>query len=215
MLKGEYLYSLIESDFEGNATIALDNSIDSKTAFDIVKSLAIKLEVNEHVNLKLVPTSLKLAMLAKQYGLNISDINSKELDLAVFSPNYYSKSAQLFVKNHTDSLIKDKICADSASKIIVVPNQGQNSIPNNLLFEVSSFGYKRTLNVLDCFGKADLLTINDQLRRSETGNLFVSLHFDNVEDDLNLQELTEYVMNIPGVLESSLFTKFVDKIVVW
>ncbi len=179
-----------------------------------VKRLAIALE-SKHIpiwNVDFVPTSFRMASVASSMGLPIADINEREVDVAIEFVDQVDGSYN-FVKRNSASFVRDKMIAQSAGILVAIAPEGgfTEKIRGNVPYEISAFGWKRTLNQLDGFGKARRRLRKDGLpEKTETGNYMIDVEFDRL---FNYEELELLTKNIPGVVESGLFVGYADKIV--
>jgi len=178
-----------------------------------VKKLALALE-HTHIpinNVELVPTSMQIASLGSGVGLPIADINEREVDVGIEFVDAVDHNYN-FIKRHSASLIRDKMIAQSSAILVVVceENNMMEKLRGAIPFEIATFGYKRTVNQLDAFGKARRREKNGMPFRTETGNYIVDVEFDNI---FSYEDLEIDSKQIPGVIESGLFLGFADKIV--
>ncbi len=178
-----------------------------------IKKLALALE-HSHIpisEVEFVPTSIRGATIASSLGLPLTDINEREIDVAIEFVDAVDDNYN-FIKRNSTSLVRDKMIAQSAAILVAIADE-QNfmeRLRGTIPFEVSAFGYKRTLNQLDSFGSAMLREGNGNIFKTETGNYIIDVEFDAIFD---YEELELQSKNIPGVLETGLFVGFADKIV--
>ena len=102
--------------------------------------------------------------------------------------------------------------AQSAGTLIVVADESAlvEKLRGTIPFEIATFGWKRTLNQLDVWGKARRREMNGIPFKTETGNYVIDVDVDGIfsYDDLEFE-----TRNIPGVLETGLFLGYADKVV--
>ncbi|MEK6957617.1 MAG: ribose 5-phosphate isomerase A [archaeon] len=177
------------------------------------KKLALALE-QEHVpinSIGFVPTSMRSAMVASSLGLPIADINDKEIDVAIEFVDQIDNNYN-FIKRSSHSFVRDKMIAQSAGTLIVVADESAlvEKLRGTIPFEIATFGWKRTLNQLDVWGKARRREMNGIPFKTETGNYVIDVDVDGIfsYDDLEFE-----TKNIPGVLETGLFLGYADKVV--
>ncbi len=179
-----------------------------------VKRLGLALE-SKHIpiwNVEFVPTSFRIGAVASSMGLPIADINEREVDVAIEFVDQIDENYN-FVKRISSSFVRDKMIAQSSGILVAIANESGfvKKLRGNIPYEVSTFGWKRTLNQLDGFGKARRrLRENGLPEKTETGNYVIDVEFDRL---FNYEELELLTKNIPGVLESGLFVGYADKIV--
>ncbi len=178
-----------------------------------IKKLALALE-QEHVpinSIEFVPTSMRSAMVASSLGLPIADINDKEIDVAIEFVDQIDNNYN-FIKRNSHSFVRDKMICQSAGTLIVVADESAlvEKLRGTIPFEIATFGWKRTLNQLDVWGKARRREMNGIPFKTETGNYVIDVDVDGIfsYDDLEFE-----TKNIPGVLETGLFLGYADKVV--
>ena len=102
--------------------------------------------------------------------------------------------------------------AQSAAVLVTVAEEKNfvSRLKGRIPFEITPFGWKRTLSQLEMFGKAKLREENGKPLKTETGNYLIDVDCDEIYsiDDLDYQ-----AKNIPGVLETGIFIGYADKIV--
>ena len=179
-----------------------------------ISKLAMALE-EENVpiySVEFVPTSMRSAGIASSLGLPIADINEKEIDVAIEFADQVDKEFN-FIKRDSKSFVRDKMIAQSAGTLVLVAEESAmvERLKGMIAFEVATFGWKRTLNQLDVFGKARLRLRQDKNPfKTETGHYLIDVDADKV---FSYEDLEFDSKNIPGVLETGLFLGYADKIV--
>lgn len=179
-----------------------------------VKKLALALEA-KHIpinSVEFVPTSFRIATVASGLAIPIADINEREVDVAIEFVDQIDAHYN-FVKRNSSSFIRDKMICQSAGLLVAVADEAGfvEKLRGRIPYEVSTFGWKRTLNQLDGFGKAARrLKTNGTPEKTETGNYIIDVEFDKL---FNYEELEILTKNIPGVIESGLFVGYADKII--
>lgn len=178
-----------------------------------VKQLAIALELkNVPINhVEFVPTSMRNATVASSVGLPIADINESEIDVAIEFVDQVDENFN-FIKRNSHSLVRDKMIAQSSAILIAIADENAlvKRLKGRIPFEVSTFGWKRTLTQLDSYGKANRREKDGVPFKTETGNYIIDVEFDKI---FSYEELELHSKNIPGVLETGLFVGFADKII--
>ncbi len=178
----------------------------SNEAEKFIKSIALK-----DLNVKIVPTSTKLAGIIASLGLDVCGISEQEIDVAIEFIDQIDEHFS-FIKNNSHSLVRDKMIGQSASELIVVTDEKNfvKRLKGIVPVEITPFGWKRTLIQLENFGNAKLKEESGNPVKTETGNFFVDV---NIADIFSLEELEQELKNIPGVLETGLFIGYADRIV--
>ncbi|VVB98909.1 Ribose-5-phosphate isomerase A [uncultured archaeon] len=209
-MKDDHIEAIIARYVKDRDTVSIgSNELGER----FVKKLALALEM-KHIpitEIDFIPTSFRIASLASQVGLKIADINDHEVDVAIEFVDQID-SHYNFVKRSSASFVRDKMIAQSAGLLVAIAEDKAyvKKIRGNIPYEVATFGWKRTLNQLDSFGKAKQRLRKDGMpEKTETGNYIIDVEFDRL---FNYEELELTTKNIPGVLESGLFVGYADKI---
>ncbi|MFH1751395.1 MAG: ribose-5-phosphate isomerase A [archaeon] len=174
------------------------------------KKLALKIH-DENLDVSVVPGSSKLAALLHEFHVTITNLNEREVDLAIEFARQADNDFS-FIKQDTLSLIRDKMIADSAAELIIIVEEDElvTKLDAWIPLEISSFSYPRTLNSLDKFGNAVIKRINGSLFKTETGNMLAEV---KVDSEFDLTDFDYETKKIPGVLETGLFFEKADRIV--
>ena len=209
MLKDEHIEQLVVKYIKSGDTVSIGTS-GLGEAF--LKKLAVALAA-KHVdleNVEFVPTSNRLAVVASQLHLPLVSLNDSEIDVAIEFADSIDFDFN-FIKRDSFSLVRDKMIAQSAGLLVVVadPKNYSKKLSGPIPFEVTTFGWKRTLNQLSVFGKASLVEANGSPKKTETGNFIVSVFCDPM---YSFEEIEMQSKQIPGVLETGLFLGYADKI---
>lgn len=182
----------------------------SSLAERFLKTLALKLE-EKNQSVLFVPTSVRLAGLATEFGLKIVSLDEHEIDVAIEFPDRADNNYN-FVKTDSESLVRDKMIAQSATDLIIILEKEHlvSKLNGNLAFEISSFGWKRTLVQLEKLGASRLKLEKQKPFVTESGN-YVALS--QVDEIYSLEDLEFQAKEIPGVLETGLFIGYADRMV--
>jgi len=196
---------LIDKYVKDNDVVAFGSS---RHAERFVKKLALKAE-NEDLEIKIVPTSARITEIAHSLGLNIVSINDAEIDISIEFAEIIDYDFN-FVKRDTLSLVRDKMIAQSAANLIAIVSK-ENFVKNLygiVPFEITQFGWKKTLAQLEQFGTSALRMQDNKPFITESGNYLANV-------DIRVKFLPEDIdyagKNIPGVLETGLFIGYADK----
>ena len=175
-----------------------------------LKKIALRVE-GHALDVSVIPTSMEFAALLKQMKVPMASIDDSEVDVAVefasqvdFQYNY--------IKRESNSLVRDKMIAQSASTLIVVvePENFVKQLSAAVPCEIAIFGWKRTLTQLEQLGKASLRMEKEKPFKTETGLYIADVQFDQL---FTLEDVDYQARLIPGVLETGLFIGLADKIV--
>lgn len=179
----------------------------------LLKKIALKNEL-EGLNIEVVPTSSKIASLCSSFKLKIASINEQEVDIAFEFADLVDKNYN-FVKRNSHSLVRDKMIAQSAEELIVIAEGKKlaERIHGVIPFEISTFGWQRTLTQLGKLGKASLREISKGTPfKTETGHYLVDVDCDEI---YSLEDLEFQAKTIAGVLETGLFIGYADRIILY
>jgi len=207
MLPNEIIEDLINEHIKDNFVVSFGTG---KFMNIFVSKLALKVE-QENLNVKVVPTSQHMNELLHDLGLEVSSLEDKEIDVAFDFVDMVDENFN-YISLDSTSLVRDKMIAQSAeTMIIIVPQSGfVKNLKDRVLFEISTFGYKRTLIQLMNLGIPTLKKQGNKPIKTESGNYIVEILVDEIHD---IEDLEFQSKNIPGVLESGLFLDYADKIV--
>lgn len=189
-------------------------SVGSSKAGEVfIKKLALVLEL-DHIpinTIKFVPTSNRLAVIARQLEIPVTSINDHEIDVAVEFVDQVDRDFN-FVKRDSSSLVRDKMIAQSAENLLVVAEEKNfvKRIRGRIPFEIAFFGWKRTINQLASFGHTRIREDQGRKLKTETGHYIVDVDCDPVFSPQDLEYKTK---EVPGVLETGLFLGYADRIV--
>ncbi|WP_312092877.1 ribose-5-phosphate isomerase RpiA [Niallia sp.] len=182
------------------------------TAYYVIKKMGEM--IKEGMELKGVATSKATEKLAREYGIQLVDINEvEELDVAIdgadeIDANFFA------IKGGGGALLREKIIA-SAAKTFVVVADGSKKVQSlgqfPLPVEVVPFGYKQTERAIRKLGcKTEMRFKDDKLYVTDNGNYIVDCSFPSIQ---NPSQLHETLNNIVGVVENGLFIHMVDVLI--
>ncbi|MDD4251294.1 MAG: ribose-5-phosphate isomerase A [Candidatus ainarchaeum sp.] len=175
--------------------------------------LALYISTN-NLNVKFVPTSYKLAELCSKLNVPTVSLNDYEIDLAFDFVDQCDGDFN-YISNETTSLVRDKMIAQEAAEFIIVCEEKNfvKQLKFDILLETSNFAINKTLLRAMNLGDAKLeLKDNGEPMISETGNKFIRVKIDEIYP---LEEIEFQAKNIPGVLETSLFIGFADRMLLY
>lgn len=175
-----------------------------------LKKLALYISENS-LNVKFVPTSYKLSEVCSILKVPVVSLNDVEVDLAFDFVDQVDEDFN-YISNETTSLVRDKMIAQEASEFIIVCEE-QNFVKQmeyEILLEVSNFALNKTLLQAMNLGEAKIeLKKNGEPMLSETGHHFIRVNVDNIYP---IEDIEFQAKKIPGVLETSLFIGFADRV---
>jgi ribose 5-phosphate isomerase A len=175
-----------------------------------LKKLGLVCEQN-HWDIQVIPTSTSQIATAKMFHLPLTTLNEREVDVA-FEFADQADNDYNFIKRFSTSLIRDKMIAQSAGELItILPQKGYvERIHGTIPMEISSFGWKRTLLLLERVGRIDYQKYGSEPEKTESGHYLVELDMDT---SLSLEDIDTQARLIPGVLETGLFLGSADRLV--
>ncbi|MDO8537954.1 MAG: ribose 5-phosphate isomerase A [archaeon] len=207
MLSDDAVEEFVAKFVNDNDTVAIGTS---KLGENFAIKLALRAE-KENLNIKFVPTSSHMATIISHLRMPTASINDLKIDVAFEFADMIDKDFN-FIKNKTLSLVRDKMIAETADKLIVVADREfyVKKLFGSIPFEVVKFGYKHSFAQLERLGKASMRNGNKGFFTTETNNYLIDVAVDEVFDLDNLDYATK---KIPGVIETGLFTGYADKII--
>lgn len=207
VLQEEVIESIVSKYVKKNSIIAFGTSSHSIV---FLKKLAFRIE-EEGLNVKVVPTSAKIAAISSSLGIQSASINEEEIDLGIEFVSQIDGNYN-FIKRESHSLVRDKIIAQSAEELIAITEKENfvKKLNGTIPFEITQFGWKKTLTQLDLFGKAKLREQNGKPFKTDSGNYLIDAEIDEIH---SLEELESKAKEIPGVIETGLFIGYADRII--
>ena len=207
MITADRVEALLTKYVKNNSIISFGTG-PTNEAF--LKKLALYIESNS-LRVKVVPTSHTMGLLCSQLKIQTASLDEVEIDLAFDFVDQVDEDFN-YISNETTSLIRDKMIAQDAGELVVVCEE-KNFVPRlncGMCVEVSAFAINKTLAQLMNLGNPILRKINDKIVMSETDHYFVDIDFDEI---YSLEDLDYQAKRIPGVLETSLFMGYADRVV--
>lgn len=206
-MEESHIELFVEKYIKDGNTVAFGTSDYSET---FLKKLAMKM-LKDDIHINFLPTSAKLAQLASELKLPIVSFNEKEVDVAIEFVDIVDKEFN-FTKLDSNSLIRDKMVAESAVNLIIATKAAnfQERLFGRVLFEISSFGHKHTLAALENFGKSQLRMAGKEPFKTETKNYMAEVEVDELH---NIYDIEQEAKRIPGVLENGIFIGYADTLI--
>ena len=206
----KHIEDMVANYIKTGNLIAVGTSAMGRT---FLKKLALALE-DDKIDLwdvSIVPTSFELGSIASSLGIRIESINEREVDVAIEFADVVDRNYS-YIKRDSMSLVRDKMIAQSAAILIVIADENDfvRRLKGMVPFEVSVFGWKRTVNQLEAFGEANIRQEKGKPVKTESGNYLVDVNVDEIYDSDELEYMSK---EIPGVLESGLFIGYADRII--
>ncbi|MDO8553987.1 MAG: ribose-5-phosphate isomerase RpiA [Candidatus Micrarchaeota archaeon] len=182
------------------------------TAREFIKLLAERVK-KEKLNIIGVPSSFDTRILSHKLGLSIAEADEvDQIDLAIDGADVATKTGLL--KGGGGALTREKVVAYAAKKFICIVDSSKvkERLEGKVVVEVVPFAYNTVMKELYKFSKKVGYRVADEKIGpiiTDNGNFLL-----DVEMFVKDPKRTEIELkNIPGVVESGIFTKF-DKVIV-
>jgi len=163
-----------------------------------------------------IPTSYQTAIRAREYGIPLTTLDDHPvIDIAIDGADQVDPRLRM-IKGRGAAHTWEKCVAAAAFKFIVVIDE-QKLVPRlggNVPVEIIPFGVRPAMNQLR--GLGCLPVIREGVKKdgpviSDNGNFIIDCKFPEIE---NPAELETAIAEIPGIVESGLFTGFSEKVAV-
>ena len=207
MIIDDHIQALLEKYIKNNSVVSFGTG-PTNEAF--LKKLGLYI-TNNSLDIKVVPTAHSMALLCNQLKIKTVSLDDVEIDLAFDFVDQVDEDFN-YISNETTSLIRDKMIAEDAGELVVVCEEKDfvNKLTGVIRVEASTFAVKKTIFQLMNLGDAKLVVSFDKPKMSETGNYFIDLKMDEV---YSLDDLEYEAKKIPGILETSLFIGYADRVI--
>ncbi len=179
-----------------------------------LKKLGLMVEDNRW-SVELIPTSVPQMEICQQFHLPTTTLNDREVDICFEFVSQATEDYD-FLKRHSSSLIRDKMVAQSAGELIaILPAKDMvPSLQGICPFEISAFGWKRTLLQLGQIGNVDFSQYKNEPQKTEAGHYLVNVLLEESGSaGLSVEELDAQARRIPGVIETGLFPGSADRLI--
>jgi ribose 5-phosphate isomerase A len=207
MITNDRIEALLEK-YVLNKSIVSFGTGPTNEAF--LKKLALY-TLQNGLKISVVPTSHTMGILCSQLRIPTVSLDDVEVDLAFDFVDQVDEDFN-YISNETTSLIRDKMIAQDAAEMIVIAQEKDfvNKLSGKMCLETSAFAINKTIAQLMNMGDPELRKINGKPVMSETGHYFVDLAFDDI---FEIEDLDYQAKKIPGVLETSLFIGYADRVI--
>jgi ribose 5-phosphate isomerase A len=165
-----------------------------------------------------VPTSRDTDVLARSVGIEIADLDQVEtLDLDIDGADEVDPQFRM-IKGRGGALLREKIVAAASRRrvIIITPGKRVEKLGRGypVPVEVCVFGMSHTNRALRELGAETSLRVRDDGKPFETdeGHRILDCHFTGGLDDPG--ETNQRMKQIPGVVETGLFLRLCDVLVI-
>ena len=183
-----------------------------RAATSFVKSLA-KLIKLKNYNIKGVPTSLQIKLIAENVGIPLIEADQvKRIDV-VFDGADQIDSQKFVIKGGGGALLRENILFSLAKKIIVMADKTKfvKNFTRTVPVEIHPTAKNAVINSIKKLGgDAELRSLERGYPFfTENGNIILDCDFGTIN---NPKTLTQKIKLIPGVVESGIFLKKPDVI---
>lgn len=205
----EHVEGLLERYIKDNQIVSFGTGhINEK----FVRKFGYYIQRNE-LNTKIIPTSHKMISICRELKLKTTTLDEDNVDLAFDFVDQVDEDFN-YISNQTTSLVRDKMIALEASEFIVTCHENNfvDELKHNILLEVSHFAINKTLLQVMNLGEAKIVEEKNEPKLSETGNQFIEVKIDDIYD---LEDIEYQIKKIPGVLETSLFLGYADRVLLY
>lgn len=177
---------------------------------NFLKKLALYIE-HSGLRVRVVPTSHTMGIICSQLRLPTVSLDDVSVDLAFDFVDQVDEDFN-YISNETTSLIRDKMIAQDAAEMIVVCEEKNfvEKLTPNIAVELSNFAVNKTLTQLMNLGEPVIRQNKGTPVLSETGHYFADIKCDEI---YSLEDLDYQAKRIPGVLETSLFLGYADRMI--
>lgn len=205
----------MEKAFEYLNTYIADESVVGMGSGSTIEKYLPVLEayINNHdLNVRFLPTSLKTEKALKKLGLEVI-FDAESIDVAIDGADQFT-SGCIAVKGGGGSLLREKQIDYFSQKIILVARADKkvehfNTVP--IPVEINRFLYKMTKRLIEETGASTEMRMADaDLFVTDNDNYIADCTYKNIQD---LPGLQQTLLNIPGVVETGIFDKYIEEIV--
>lgn len=200
---------------QSNSIVGLGTG--STTAYAI-QYIGERLAAGEIENVVGIPTSFQAEVLAKQYGIPLTNLDAVDhIDVAIDGADEVDPHKNL-IKGGGAAHTREKVVDALADKFVVVVDSGKlvDRLGTTFLLPVEVIPMAitpvmRQLETLGCKAELRMGVRKAGPVVTDEGNLVVDLKFDSIDDPETMEKV---INNIPGVLENGLFVGVADMILV-
>ncbi len=189
-----------------------------RTMACVIKELG-RIVKEDEIDVKIVPSSYQVEMLAVENKLNtVNWSGEEEIDLAIDGADQVEINSLDLIKGGGGALTREKILDSRAKELIIIIDEEKltDKLGSNqpIPIEVIPFGYKAVLKeVRKLKGEPILREANRKVGPviTDNSNFIIDILFKIIE---NSKKIEKNLKLIPGVIESGLFVDMADKVYV-
>jgi len=183
-----------------------------RAATTLVKLLALLIK-EKNFNIKGVPTSLQIKLVADKVGIPIIESDQVDHIDVVFDGADQIDSQRFVIKGGGGSLLRENILFSLAKKIVVMADKTKfvKNFTRTVPVEIHPLARNSVTNTIQQLeGKATLRSLDRGYPFfTENGNLILDCDFGTIK---NPKALSQKIKQIPGVMESGIFLRKPDVI---
>ncbi len=183
-----------------------------RAATTLVKSLS-KLIKLKNYNIRGVPTSLQIKLIAEKGGIQLVDADQVEHIDVVFDGADQIDSQKFMIKGGGGALLRENILFSLAKKVVVMADKTKfvKNFTRTVPIEIHPLARNSVTNsITKMGGKAEIRTLDrDYPFFTENGNIILDCDFGTIK---NPKVLTQKIKQTTGVLESGIFLRKPDVI---
>jgi len=189
-----------------------------RTMACVIKELG-RIVKEDEIDVKIVPSSYQVEMLAVENKLNTVNWSGEEkIDLAIDGADQVEINSLDLIKGGGAALTREKILDSRAKELIIIIDEKKLTdklgLNQPIPVEVIPFGYKAVLEeVRKLKGEPILREANRKVGPviTDNSNFIIDILFKIIE---NSKKIEKNLKLIPGVVESGLFVDMADKVYV-
>ncbi|MBO1198647.1 ribose 5-phosphate isomerase A [Staphylococcus simiae] len=164
-----------------------------------------------------VCTSNKIAYLAKELGIKISEVNDVDhVDLAIDGADEVDPALNI-IKGGGGALFREKVIDEIADRFVVVVDESKivNYLGETfrLPVEVDKFNWLQVVRKIESYGdiKVERRVTEDVAFITDNGNYILDC---TLPQGIDAYEFHEFLIHITGVFETGYFLDMADKVIV-
>ncbi len=206
-------FRAVEENVKKNMILGIGSGSTVVYAVDAIA----KIDKNNSLNLKCIPTSFQSRQLIVENGLTLVSLDQyPEIDLDIDGADEIDKSLNL-IKGGGGCLVQEKIIASSSKKFVVIADYTKKSEylgenwKKGVPIEVIPLAYVPIMKRLGKLGGKPILRMAQAKAGpvlSDNGNFIIDVDFGKIE---NPSDLNTKLLQIPGVVDSGLFVSMASK----
>jgi len=181
-----------------------------RAATTFVKSLASLIKIKKY-NIKGVPTSLQIKLIAEKEGIPIIETDQVSQIDVVFDGADQIDSQKFVIKGGGGALLRENILFSLAKKIVVMADKTKfvKYFTRSIPVEVHPLARNSVTNSIQIMGGKTVLRSLDRGYPffTENGNVILDCDFGTIK---NPKVLSLKIKQIPGVMESGIFLRKPD-----